>query len=175
MAKSTPAFQDLTGSAERFDPHRAEHEIHRAVNQVRTAHGLESLSYQDDIANVARQHSHDMAAQGYVGHQSPGGANIKDRLDKHTAPRGSSRTQYTACGENIARSHYDSRVALDDGTVIKFQSLWEFGHGVVHGWMQSSGHRSNILRDSWTAEGIGIVKHAQSEVLVTQVFIGSHR
>jgi uncharacterized protein YkwD len=174
VAQSTPVFQDLTGSADRFDPRRAEHEIHRAVNQVRTAHDRDEVTYDADLASVARKHSRNMAAQGFVGHQSPSGETVEDRLVKDTTSQELSRTGYSACGENIAQSHFDARVELDDGTVIKFQSLWELGHGIVHGWMQSSGHRANLLRDSWTAEGIGLVKHSQSEVLVTQVFVSTH-
>ncbi len=48
--------------------------------------------------------------------------------------------------------------------------MWELAELVVDGWMDSSGHRENILKDSYDLEGIGVAIDSTEQVYITQNF-----
>lgn len=101
------------------------------ANAFRTAHGISPLIWDEIAEKTALLHAEDMAAEGYFGHDSPDGRKAGDRL------RDQGMTSWSAYAENIANG-YRGAVACQAG------------------WIGSSGHRSNILRDTYTRFGAGI-------------------
>jgi uncharacterized protein YkwD len=126
-----------------------EQEVFRLVNQTREEKGLKKLAWSNEVAAIARQHSANMANYNFFSHIGIDGKKVDDRADSI----GLSRWQ--SIGENIA---YNS--GFDDPV----------GRAVL-GWMNSAGHRQNILRDTWKETGIGIAVTAQGKVFITQVFL----
>jgi uncharacterized protein YkwD len=106
------------------------------TNQERTENGLSGLSLNGDLVASARAHSADMAAQNYFSHTGLDGSSPGDRIDA---------TGYDAnsWGENIAAGY-----ATPDA--------------VVDGWMNSAGHRANILGDSFCDIGVGYAYDGES-------------
>jgi len=102
------------------------------VNIERAKNGLFSLSWDADLANVARAHSKDMSNRNFFSHTNPDGKSPFDRLKAYGI-------SYSSAAENIAAG----------------QSTPE---EVVSGWMNSSGHRANILSKSSTKLGVGYYK-----------------
>ena len=119
-----------------------EAEVIRLVNEIRKERGLSSLSYDWQLARVARYKSMDMQSLGYFSHTSPTYGSPFDMMK-------SFGISYRSAGENIARGYSTPK-------------------SVVNGWMNSSGHRANILNSSYTHIGVGYVEEGN---YWTQMFI----
>ena len=119
-----------------------EAEVIRLVNEIRKERGLSPLSYDWQLARVARYKSMDMQSLGYFSHTSPTYGSPFDMMK-------SFGISYRSAGENIARGYSTPK-------------------SVVNGWMNSSGHRANILNSSYTHIGVGYVEEGN---YWTQMFI----
>ena len=120
-----------------------ESEVVRLVNAERTKRGLSALSHNWQLSRVARYKSEDMRKNGYFSHNSPTYGTPFQMMK-------SFGITYRTAGENIAKGQ-NSPAA------------------VVNAWMNSSGHRANILNASFTEIGVGYVKSGN---YWTQMFIG---
>ncbi len=112
------------------------------VNSERTSRGLSPLTYDWQLARVARIKSEDMSSGGYFSHTSPTYGTPFEMIQ-------SFGISYKSAGENIARGYASPE-------------------SVVRGWMNSSGHRANILNSSFTHIGVG---YAPGGSYATQLFI----
>lgn len=120
-----------------------EREVIRLVNAERTQRGLVPLTENWELSRVARWKSQDMKDARYFSHTSP----------TYGTPFQMIRAfglSYRSAGENIAMG-YATPAA------------------VVEGWMNSAGHRANILNASYTQIGVGYVASGH---YWTQMFIG---
>ena len=106
-----------------------EAEVISLINAERGKEGLTNLSIHSQLTTAARIHSDDMACNAFFSHTSSTTGTPFDRI----AAAGYS---YSAAGENIAAG-YGTPAAL------------------VEGWMESEGHRDNILSPSFTHIGLG--------------------
>ena len=120
-----------------------ESEVVRLVNVERAKNGLGALTLNAKLSDVARAKSQDMRDKGYFSHTSPTYGSPFDMMT-------SFGISYRTAGENIAMG-YSSPQA------------------VVTGWMNSPGHRANILNSSFTQIGVGYVASGN---YWTQMFIG---
>ena len=138
-----------------IDPAAAslEQEIFDLINEEREAEGLPALTRNSKADWVARAHSQDMLDQNYFDHINPNGDSPGQRLIDGGIP-------WFAYGENIAWSK-GSETGLAELIVLK--------------WMESSGHRANILdeRDrGFTETGIGVALDPSLPLYYyTQLFI----
>lgn len=107
------------------------------VNEERTSRGLRSLSENTLLSRAARGHSTDMVDRNYFAHDSLGGASFLDRI-RSVGYLPSSGTW--VAGENIA---YGTSVLGTPRAIVK-------------SWMESPGHRANILNGSYRELGIGV-------------------
>ncbi|MFE3452334.1 CAP domain-containing protein [Nonomuraea sp. NPDC059194] len=119
-----------------------EDEVVKLTNAERASGGCKPLTHDPQLRAAAEGHSADMAAKGYFDHTSPNGRNPGDRI------KASGFSPVTAWGENIAKGQ---RTAAD----------------VVRGWMNSPGHRQNIMNCNYTHIGVG---HDAKGPVWTQVF-----
>lgn len=103
------------------------------VNQQRTQYGLSPLVWNDQIAQIAESHSNDMLQNDYFDHNDLTGKTPSDRL------------------QSIASCGYPRE---DIGTTKGFYSD-QVASKIVGEWMNSPGHRANIL-SSTTIGGVGI-------------------
>ncbi len=108
----------------------AEQEMFRDVNTERVKAGVEPLSFDNDLRDLARSHSQDMLKRGYFSHYTPEGVSPFDRMD-------AAGIDYQSAGENLA---------LAPSTELAMQGL-----------MNSPGHRKNILSPSFKKVGIGVI------------------
>lgn len=122
-----------------------EQEVFALVNSERAKNGLSALSWADDVAAVARAHSSDMINRGFFSHTNPDGESPFDRLKNNGI-------SYRTAAENIA---YGQKTPAD----------------VMNAWMNSSGHRANILNKNVTELGVGAVKNNNGTIYWTQVFV----
>lgn len=120
-----------------------EQEVIRLVNEIRVQNGLKALTANWELSRVARYKSQDMVDNRYFSHTSP----------TYGSPFQMIRAfglSFRTAGENIA---YGQRTP----------------QAVVNAWMNSSGHRANILNGSYTQIGVGYVANGH---YWTQMFIG---
>ncbi len=120
-----------------------EKEIVRLVNEIRVENGLRELTYDWQLSRVARYKSQDMKDNRYFSHTSPTYGSPFQMMK-------SFGITYRSAGENIAKGYRTPKAVVD-------------------GWMNSSGHRANILNSSFTHIGVGYV---ESGNYWTQMFIG---
>jgi len=115
------------------------------VNQVRADYGLAPVEWHEGAAAVALEHSEDMEARNFFDHENPDGQNPGDRLAE-------ANVELTGWGENIASGYLTPE-------------------SVMEGWMNSPGHRDNILSSMWTHLGVGITQPVNPGPYWTQNFI----
>jgi uncharacterized YkwD family protein len=120
-----------------------EAEVIQLVNDIREQNGLRALTANADLCRVARLKSQDMVDKNYFSHTSPTYGSPFDMMKTFGI------TYHTA-GENIAYGYPTPE-------------------SVVNGWMNSEGHRKNILNSSFTEIGVGYVSNGN---YWTQMFIG---
>ena len=120
-----------------------EAEVVRLVNDIRRQNGLKPLTENWELSRVARYKSQDMLDNRYFAHNSPTYGTPFQMMK-------SFGLSFRTAGENIAKGYSTPQA-------------------VVNGWMNSSGHRANILNASYTQIGVGYV--AQGHYW-TQMFMG---
>lgn len=120
-------------------------EVVRLVNIERAKYGLKPLSENWELSRVARFKSNDMADRRYFSHTSPTYGSPFTMMKNFGI-------RYTSAGENIAMGQ---RSAAE----------------VMKGWMNSPGHRKNILNSSFTQIGVGYGVNSNGTPYWTQMFI----
>lgn len=128
-----------------YDMNSDEKEVFNLINQQRVNQGLTALQVDYEVQRVARIKAEDMVANNYFSHNSPTYGSPFDMLR-------SFKISYKTAGENIAANSSNS--------------------GAVNAWMNSSGHKANILNSSFKYTGIGVVSSSKYGKIFVQVFIG---
>ena len=122
-----------------------EQEVFNLINKQRTANGLSALKVNSEVQRVAKIKAQDMVNNSYFSHTSPTYGSPFEMLQ-------SFKVSYKTAGENIAGNSINS--------------------GAVNAWMNSSGHKANILNSSFNYTGIGVVSSPKYGKLYVQMFIG---
>lgn len=122
-----------------------ESEVVRLVNIERSKAGLQPLTENWQVSRVARYKSQDMATKGYFSHTSPTYGSPFTMMQNFGI-------RFSSAGENIAMGQRTPQE-------------------VVTGWMNSPGHRANILSPSYTQIGVGLAKNSKGTNYWTQMFI----
>jgi uncharacterized YkwD family protein/spore coat assembly protein SafA len=117
-------------------------EVIRLVNEIRAQNGLGTLKEDWQLSRVAQYKSQDMKDNGYFSHTSPTYGSPFDMMK-------SFGISYRSAAENIAKGQSTPQQ-------------------VVNAWMNSQGHRANILNKNYTHIGVGYVKSGN---IWTQMFI----
>lgn len=113
------------------------------VNQIRVQNGLKKLTANWELSRVARYKSQDMKDKKYFSHTSPTYGSPFNMIKNFGI-------SFKTAGENIAYGYSTPEA-------------------VVNGWMNSEGHRKNILNPNYTQIGVGYVASGH---YWTQMFIG---
>ncbi len=114
------------------------------VNQARAENGVSPLVLNDSLSSVAQKKAEDMKDNNYFSHTSPTYGSPFDMIKN-------AGISYTTAGENIAMGQ-------------------KTAEAVFNAWMNSSGHRANILNASFTEMGVGVTDG--SNIYWSQMFIG---
>ncbi len=122
-----------------------EKEVFNLINKQRTNNGLAALKIDEEVQRVARIKAQDMVDNNYFSHTSPIYGSPFNMLN-------SFKILYKTAGENIAGNSSNS--------------------GAVNAWMNSSGHKANILNSSYNYTGIGVVSSPKYGKIFVQMFIG---
>ncbi len=121
-----------------------EKEVFNLINKQRTNNGLQALKVDEEVQRVARIKAQDMVDNNYFSHNSPTYGSPFDMLK-------SFKISYKGAAENIAGNSSNS--------------------GAVNAWMNSSGHKANILNSNYNYTGIGVVNSSKYGKVFVQMFI----
>ena len=147
--------------------------IHEKINSQRRRHGLQPLKWNPTITVIAQRHSEDMAANSFFSHNNRQGQSPTDRgLAMGFDCRKDYPGYYTyGLAENIWQGYtYGSTTTIGFITRKNFLSDDEIASRSVSGWMNSPGHRENILTREYTDSGIGVAITEDDKVYTTQNF-----
>lgn len=151
-----------------------EKQIHHLTNQYRTQNGLAELAWDDNLAVIARNHSQDMATRNYFDHDNPQGQDPTDRgiAQGYRCHKIVGNLIYEGIAENIFQNNLYDTVWYTNGIITSYEwnSQDELAETTVDGWMDSPGHRQNILTKTYDKEGIGIAISSDDKVYITQDF-----
>jgi uncharacterized YkwD family protein/spore coat assembly protein SafA len=128
-----------------LDVKTTENKVLELVNVQRSKVGLQPLKANWQVSRVARYKSQDMINKGYFSHTSPTYGSPFTMME-------SFGVKFSAAGENIAMGQTTPEA-------------------VMNGWMNSPGHRSNILNPTYTELGVGLAKDSSGRCYWTQMFI----
>jgi len=126
----------------------SESQLVQLTNQARASAGLRALRVDSTLTSIARWRSKDMIERGYFSHSIPGSGSVFDVLQA----RGYC---FNLAGENIGWNSYPDDIATQ---AIQIQ------------FMDSSGHRANILGRAWDVIGIGAYKGDTGRKMWTVLF-----
>ena len=136
---------NTSSSTETSNMNSDEKEVFDLINKQRTNNGLAALKNDSEVQRVARIKAQDMVDNNYFSHTSPTYGSPFDMLK-------SFKISYKTAGENIAGNSSNS--------------------SVVTAWMNSSGHKANILNSNFNYTGIGVVSSPKYGKMYVQLFIG---
>ncbi len=131
MAVGAGCASDTGGGGASCSPAESEVcQVFEIVNAERSDQGLEPYGWDDNLALAAQRHAEDMVDQDYFSHDSLDGRSFVDRINE---------TDYDASprGENIAAGQQTPA-------------------SVMEAWMNSDGHRRNILSEGSNEIGVGL-------------------
>ena len=120
-------------------------ELLKLINKQRVANGLPELKFDAELQRVARIKAQDLVDNNYFSHNSPTYGSPFDMMK-------SFGISYKAAGENIAGN-----------------STLE---GAVTAWMNSEGHKANILSNAYNYTGVGVVESPRYGKVMVQMFMG---
>ncbi|MFG1613261.1 CAP domain-containing protein [Nonomuraea wenchangensis] len=143
-APRTQAPTEATAKAAAAVGTAVENEVVRLTNAERAKGGCGPLTHDSRLRRAAYEHSADMAKNDYFEHDSQDGRDVGDRI---------SATGFTA-------SAWAENIAMGQRTAAE----------VVKGWMNSDGHRRNIMNCAYTHIGVGAAKDGQGRLYWTQDF-----
>ncbi|MES0341587.1 MAG: CAP domain-containing protein [Candidatus Humimicrobiaceae bacterium] len=126
----------------------AESQMIHLINSIRSSRGLQLLNPNPVLNSIARSRSQDMLNRNYFSHYTPEGKNIFNILVENGI-------MYAMGAENLSQSSPPS---------------WGSPEAVINSWMNSSGHRANLLNPHYGQLGLGVVDSGNKRV-VTLIFI----
>ena len=150
--------------SQNFDQARMDRLVFAFTNQQRRNYGLREFHWSDSLAQAATYHSTDMARRDYFSHKSGGFFSRTDVKDRIQAAGNSDRMM----AENIAMlpvwksetAHLGRDARGNYGTWFEqngetYESL---ARDAVRMWMESPGHRKNLLNGAYSELGIGVAR-----------------
>jgi uncharacterized protein YkwD len=118
------------------------------INDIRRLRHLRPLSMLEDLLPVAREYSRRMAEERFFSHTDPEGRSVRERVDE-------AEIRWRMLGENLAYANgYINPVAAS-----------------LRGWMESPGHRRNILDPDYSKTAIGVWVSSNGTVYFTEIFL----
>jgi uncharacterized protein YkwD len=149
-----------------------ERRIHTLINREREKRGLSQLAGDDVLARIARGHSKDMASRRYFSHDSPEGHDFsfRYRQDGYTCSLRIGNTVHMGAENIFLNVRFNSVTTVNGEAFYDWNSEEQVAETTVQGWMDSPGHRKNILTPHLRREGIGVFLSTDEKIYITQNF-----
>ena len=132
-ARQESEVADMVASLER--------QVHEGINEARvTVRGTHRLQWDDRLNTIARAHSEDMTERGYFSHDNPEGLGPTERAAK---------------GGYRCRKYFHAGLAENITIELMSSDMGKLAAAAVQGWMDSPGHRTNLLGWQYDRTGVG--------------------
>ena len=141
-----------------------ERSILHYTNQERRKRKLALLRGHPALIRSSRLHSQWMARRRAFSHTGSGGSSPWDRATRAGYPS-------STVSENIWQTQGQRGLAWK--SKFRWDSDWNLGRAAVISWMNSPGHRANLLSPEWRHMGIGVARNNRDRIYLTQNFGGS--
>ena len=159
-----------------FVPSDIARRTHARVNEARVRQGFGALAWSDSLARLARVHSDDMARRAFFAHDNPDGENVNARATRLglSCRIEQGRSIYTGFGENLfVTPRYTSAYRITENGRTTTRYAWKAPESLpgaaVNGWLNSPGHRRNLLSPVFRREGLAASLAADGQIYFTQV------
>lgn len=133
--------------------------VHERINEIRTDRGLSPLHHDPALREIASEYSERMATEGFYSHVDPAGHDFQNRYATagYSCRVPISDRRYATGGENINIVNAFVETTGRNGRGSYYADTEEeVANVLVRQWMNSPGHRENILETYWNNEGIGV-------------------
>lgn len=137
-----PEKEKLTTDEQKMWRQGQAKQIIELTNKIREKHELSQLEWHEGAAQTAYLHSKEMFELNYFSHTSEKQGELSDRLSKE-------QVSYRKAAENIAAKYID-------------------GIAAVEGWLNSEGHRVNLLNDEFTHLGVGVYEDYYTQNFISE-------
>lgn len=154
--------------------------IFHATNQARTAEGKPALSHEEPLAQAARLHSESMRKNNFFAHRNPSSKRYRTpklRIEKYSG-------EFKGFAENIARYAIyrldkkgtffvtpNGKLVDENNQPLEAETYFTLAKNIVSGWMNSPGHRANLL-GNYHALGVGISQvFSENENQIPELYI----
>jgi uncharacterized protein YkwD len=156
-----------------LDSKEMESLIFDITNELREKNNLKTLEYDSELSDVARGHSSDMSARDYFSHETPEGFDPTDR--GQSLGYSCTKVYWThityGIAENIAKFwSFSSYFSHGSQNFYDWNSEESLAQEIMDGWMDSPGHRKNILEENFDKLGVGVSVGTDGAVYATQNF-----
>jgi uncharacterized protein YkwD len=148
----TPREEQVSPEEVPSTPTQMEMELFDEVNDRRTENDLPPLEFDETAYRAAKYHSMNMARQGFFAHESPAGQTPTDRFELFDF--------------NFANRMWGENIAMNFNLPNPIEAT-------ADGWMESPGHRENILEERYRYAAIGIEQNEEGHYYYTQKFWGN--
>lgn len=157
-----------------IDTTQLELDIHSLINTQRQNNGLQPLQFDTRLQTIARAHSKDMANNGFFSHVNLVGQDPTARAAAvgYTCHKDFGSYYTNGIAENIFQNNLYNQVWYTDGipTSYDWNDMNSLASSTVEGWMNSPGHRENILTPTYDREGLGVAISSDDKVYITEDF-----
>ena len=127
------------------------------TNKERQKHNLSKVRGNNQLVKAARSHADWCAGRNRMTHNGRGGSQPWERARQAGYPS-------QVVSENMWQQHGRNNTTY--GSRFRWQGDWQFGKAAVITWMNSPGHRANLLNPRWTEIGVGLSRHNAHTMLV---------
>jgi len=154
------------------------------TNAERKKYNLKQFQFHNKLKQTAVLHSEQMKIHNFFSHENAVEAKFKTLTDRISSVKDNNFQGFMSCGENISdypiiKANENFTVENRNGTQRLFStngieilpySYYEFAKIVVEGWMNSPGHRKNILNSDFTYLGCGCAKYEKQGNTYTMLY-----
>ncbi len=149
MRSAAPGFSPLLNSAESAGDMLLllEQQVFHHVNQERRLRQIPELAWSDTLALEAKHHASRLAEGRFLSHQD----SLRGYLDRRLEGAGIS---WRRCAENLYEGNYPDPA-----------------RNALQAWMNSSGHRRNLMDAQWSDTGVGAARRRDGRIIIVQEYV----
>jgi uncharacterized protein YkwD len=128
--------------------------VHEATNEFRAEEGYGPFRYNEDLAEIARNHSRNMAKEGFFSHDDHQGRTPGERVDYFGYPD----------------AHITENLSRISGVPSDMNSAIDIAGAIVSGWKDSPPHRTALLETTKIVAGVGGYVTGKRVVFITAIY-----
>lgn len=144
---------------------KTEYYVESLVNYKRSKYNKNLLTHNSNLSEVSEYNSDLMVKNNYLNHTDVNGDDALDRINKFNVK------ECSRVGENLIKTAYKKKIKSERlDKAIRISEEHELAENIVNGWMNSTEHRRNVLRNGWVYFGTDVSINNTGYVYSTQMY-----